>query len=99
PPPRYPLPLHDALPILDGAPHVLINGHYHLGTGIKRAGRTLVINPGALARLSAAVEEIERPVQVALLEIDGARYDAQLITLQSRSEEHTSELQSRENLV
>jgi len=82
---------------LDGAPHVLINGHYHLGTGIKRAGRTLVINPGALARLSAAVEEIERPVQVALLEIDGARYDAQLITLQSARPGH--DVLSRDHLI
>lgn len=80
-----------------GTPHVLINGHYHLGTGIQRVGRTLVINPGALCRLSAAVEEMERPVQVALLEIDGERYDAQLITL--RSARPGVEVLSRDHLI
>lgn len=82
---------------LDGAPHVIVNGHYHLGTGIKRAGRTLVINPGALCRNSAHLEEIERPVQVALLTIDGQEYDAELIPLQSARP--GSEVISREHLI
>jgi len=78
-------------------PHVLINGHYHLGTGIHRVGRTLVVNPGALCRLSAAIEEIERPVQVALLETDLEHYDVQLITLQSARP--GAEVLSRDHLI
>jgi exonuclease SbcD len=55
-------------------PHVLVCGHYHTGLAIQRVpeSRTLVINPGALGRLSAHIEEMERPVQVALLTISGA---------------------------
>lgn len=82
---------------LENAPHVLINGHYHLGTGIQRVGETLVINPGALCRNSAAIEELERPVQVALLTIDGTEYDAELITL--KSARPGREVLSREHLI
>lgn len=55
-------------------PDVLICGHEHLGFGVKRlprakGGELVAINPGSLARLSAHPGEIERPVQVCLLEI------------------------------
>jgi len=82
---------------LEDAPDVIINGHYHLGTGIQRAGKTLIINPGALCRLSAHVEEMERTVQVAILTIDGKAYDAELIPLQSARP--GEEVLSREHLV
>lgn len=64
-------------------PDVLVTGHDHLGYGIKRVGRTLCINPGALVRLTAAVEEMERPVQVALMEIHQGKIEARLIPLES----------------
>lgn len=82
---------------LPNAAEVIVNGHYHLGTGIRRVGRTLVINPGALCRLSAHVEEMERTVQVALLTVDGDKYDAELIPL--RSARPGEEVLSREHLV
>jgi len=55
-------------------PDVLIVGHEHLGFGIKRlprakGGELIAINPGALVRLSAHPAEIERTVQVCLLQI------------------------------
>ena len=71
------------LELVEHLPDVLITGHDHLGYGIKRVGRTLCINPGALVRLTAAVEEMERPVQVALMEIHQGKIEAQLIPLES----------------
>lgn len=54
-------------------PDLLVVGHEHLGFGIKRlprAGGDLVaVNPGALARLTAHPGEMERAVQVCLLEV------------------------------
>jgi len=55
-------------------PDVLICGHEHLGFNVKklprvRGGELVAINPGALVRLSAHPGEIERQVQVCILEI------------------------------
>ena len=50
----------------EARPHVLINGHYHFGLPLVWVGKTLVINPGALGRLTAHVEEMHREVKVAL---------------------------------
>lgn len=79
-------------------PDVIVNGHYHLGTGIQWAGDTLIINPGALCRASADVREIDRQVQVALLEVpaDG-KPRAVLIPL--KSARPGAEVLSREHLV
>jgi predicted phosphodiesterase/DNA-directed RNA polymerase subunit RPC12/RpoP len=54
-------------------PDVLCVGHEHLGFGVKRlprkaGGEIVFINPGALVRLSAHPGEMERTVQVCLLE-------------------------------
>lgn len=55
-------------------PDCLIVGHEHLGFGVKRlprrkGGELVAINVGALARLSAHPGEMERTVQVCLLEV------------------------------
>jgi exonuclease SbcD len=77
--------------------HVIISGHEHIGFGIiKRDDGVLFINPGALCRLSAHVAEIERPVQVALLEIESGDIRAELIPLKSAKPGH--EVLSREHL-
>lgn len=79
-------------------PDVIVNGHYHLGTGIQWAGDTLIINPGALCRASADVREIDRTVQVALLEVPAnGKPRAKLIPLKSARPGH--EVLSREHLV
>jgi exonuclease SbcD len=85
-------------------PHVLINGHYHFGLPLTRVGKTLVINPGALGRLTAHMEEINREVKVALLTINGADdYNAKFIPLKSAqpghvvlSREHIEEAKQRD---
>lgn len=85
------------LAAVEHLPDVLITGHDHLGYGAKWVSSgTLCINPGALVRLTAAVEEMERTVQVALLEIERDRIDAKLIPLQSAKP--ASEVLSREHL-
>lgn len=81
---------------LDNPPDVLINGHFHLGTGITQVGPTLVVNPGALCRLSAHMEELNRQPEVALITIDGTEISAELIPLQSARPGH--EVLSREHL-
>lgn len=48
---------------------VLCVGDYHPGIGYRRVGNTIVINPGALGRLSAGMIDMTRTVQVAKLEI------------------------------
>lgn len=82
---------------LRNPPDVLINGHYHLGTGITQVGPTLVVNPGALCRLSAHMEELNRQPQVALIEIESRdNIRAELIPLQSAKPGR--EVLSREHL-
>lgn len=83
---------------LPNAPDVLVNGHDHAGFGVRRIGRTLFINPGALCRIKADLREIDRPVQVALLTIDeGGRAEAELIRLESARP--GTEVLSRDHLI
>jgi exonuclease SbcD len=72
----------------ENAPDVLICGHYHPGWGIKKLGRTLFINPGAIARTSASPVEFERPVQAAILTVENGVADARLVPLQSAQPGH-----------
>jgi exonuclease SbcD len=76
---------------------VVITGHDHYGYGIRRYGKTLWINPGALCRVSASTAEMERPIQVAILTIDDdGTCDAELVPLKSAKPGH--EVLSREHL-
>lgn len=89
------------------APDVLIVGHDHIGFGVKRMGKTLFINPGALVRLTAHPAEIERTVQVCILTIyDDGSTDAELVPLESAkpgykvlSREHLEAQAEREEKV
>ena len=62
---------------------IVITGHDHTGYGIyKRADGVTFINPGALLRSAASISEIERPIQVALIEIRGkGDYDVKLLPI------------------
>lgn len=78
-------------------PNVLINGHYHFGLPLTYVGKTLVINPGALGRLTAHVEEMNRQVKVCLLTIHNANeIDAKMIQLKSAAPGHV--VLSREHI-
>jgi exonuclease SbcD len=66
---------------------VLCVGDYHTGIGVQRISNdkhTFVVNPGALARVKATEEEINRTVQVAVIEISEDRsIDIRLVPLES----------------
>ena len=65
-------------------PHILVCGHYHFGLDLQKVGKTLVINPGAISRVTAHVNEISRPIQVALLTVNSPEdYHAEFIPLKS----------------
>src|SRR5207302_11400890 len=94
----YPLSLHDALPILRG---------WRRRVGLKqrlqerlrtfqrlRAARGLERFP-VLAPSGNPCDSVERTARLALCDSDPAATPPE----RQRSEEHTSELQSRENLV
>ena len=88
------------------APDVLITGHHHLGFGAKTVeaanerGKMVAVNPGALCRLSAHPEEMERQVQVCLLEIydTSAELDVGAWMLPLQSARPGYEVLSREHL-
>src|SRR3712207_7097653 len=80
----YTLSLHDALPILLDVLRLLVGS---LGEGARRVDDLLR-------------DRLESRVREALARLVGAALDAQgCVDLASRSEEHTSELQSRQYLV
>lgn len=85
------------------SPDILITGHHHIGFGIKTVeaannrGKMIAINPGALCRLSAHPEEMERPVEVCLLTIhSSSEIEAAMFRLQSARPGY--EVLSREHL-
>lgn len=69
--------------------NLVLTGHDHTGYGIYRRGDGVTFcNPGSLTRLSASETEINRPIQVVLIEVGpnsygGTSANLQLIPLQS----------------
>lgn len=62
---------------------ITLSGHDHNGYGVIEAHGRKACNPGALMRLTAAREELTRPVQVALITLTATESTIELITLQS----------------
>src|SRR5207302_7630737 len=96
PPPFYPLSLHDALPIYRGA----------ADSDRSRDRRLQLIARHSRHEIQAVVDDLgELPELHAIADEVGTHGDGDvarhfaLARRQQRSEEHTSELQSRENLV
>jgi DNA repair exonuclease SbcCD nuclease subunit len=48
---------------------VLCVGDYHPGIGYRQIGKSMIINPGALGRLSAGIGDMTRTVQVSKIEV------------------------------
>src|SRR5690606_42035220 len=88
----YPLSLNDALPILDRRPQARGALLEH-GLGIRGGGATGEEHPQA-----HEADDLRRSVHVAtvLLLVEGHLVE---VAPHRRSEEHTSELQSREKIV
>src|SRR5690606_41499352 len=90
-PPLPPLPLHDALPI-SSYPIVLLRPPYEgrdLRSALPDLG-TAAAQPGSVVGVQLSRSPVD-PGALRALVID--------LSKRARSEEHTSELQSRENLV
>src|SRR5439155_22664463 len=79
----YTLSLHDALPICEGA----VRNHHFGSVAVAEQARRGVIDPDHVIRHAA---DLDAPR-------DGVAYD--VVGVYDRSEEHTSELQSRGHLV
>lgn len=61
---------------------IVLSGHDHTGFGVyHRADGKIFCNPGSLTRMSASISEIERRVQVALIDTDTRNIE--LLPLQS----------------
>src|SRR5690606_41727483 len=91
PPPRCPLSLHDALPICAGAP-----GGGPPGTVTSASpGSGTAVGPAVLPTWHGA--SVGGPLVFGERAAVGPAVAARRV--RARSEEHTSELQSRENLV
>src|SRR5690606_42001259 len=99
PPSTLSLPLPDALPISPGA---LGLQACHL---VGRAGGQAEAAPHALDRRlqgepeGLGIPQLERPAHPCLTTRRRGRWRGKIFPASARSEEHTSELQSRENLV
>src|SRR5690606_41403434 len=96
PPATYPLSLHDALPILDWLwPRPGFAQVIHWLLRASSGGLRIAAQDRPRQRLTT-----QRVVPgLAHLQLIAAGADGQLLARDHRSEEHTSELQSRENLV
>jgi len=80
-------------------PDIIVNGHYHAGhEATYLPNGTLIVNYGAVCRLSRSLEEINRTLRVGLITIDGpGQYKAEPIILKSQRPGH--ECLDREELV
>lgn len=85
--PRHPLirySLARDVAALANAPDVLIVGHEHSGFGMVRIGRTTFVNPGALCRLSATAEEMNRQVKVCLIDVSPGVYSGDTVAVETK---------------
>lgn len=64
--------------------NMVLTGHDHTGYGIyRRADGVIFCNPGSLTRLTASQTEISRPIQIALITVEGGQGHIDLIPLQA----------------
>lgn len=88
--------------VLDTDADILLTGHEHTGYGIFTNNDTTFCNPGALGRVSAAVGDVNRSVQVAdidvFLENGCAKYNVSLVSLPDTIALPADEVLDRERL-
>src|SRR5690606_42054646 len=97
--PIYPLPLHDALPISDDA-YLMQNSDGRIVFALPYEERFTLIGTTDVAYTGdPATVAIDEGEITYLLDLASRFFRTPLHRHDIRSEEHTSELQSRENLV
>ena len=73
------------LPNIKTEADLVLTGHDHTGYGVyKRADGKVFCNPGALLRSAASMSELERPIQIAVIDIRAKDdFDITLVPLKS----------------
>lgn len=67
------------LAIPQNLPHIIVNGHNHTGhEATYLPNGTLIVNYGAICRLSRSVDEIKRILRVGLISISGPGQDGKI---------------------
>ena len=86
--------------VLDTNADIILTGHDHSGFGVIKKNNKLFCNPGALARVSAAVGDVNLEVKVALITIDDDNsFDIRLIPLPVDIARPANEVLDRDKLV
>src|SRR5690606_40311842 len=94
-PDLYPLSLHDALPICQADARAFGDAAVDLHADLAALDHVDVVDDRTgVLHLRHEIDAAHRPARIATLDVEGGG-----IAAGARSEEHTSELQSRENLV
>lgn len=85
--------------VLDTDADILLTGHEHCGYGILTKNETVFCNPGALGRVSAAVGDVNRNVQVAVIEVtDNGEVKVDLVPLPEDIAKPAEEVLDRDKL-
>lgn len=84
--------------IIDTKADIVLTGHEHSGFGVIRKNDKIFCNPGALARVTASVGDINLEVKVALIEVDESGFDVNLIKLPSNIVRPANEVLDRDKL-
>lgn len=85
--------------ILDTNADIILTGHEHSGFGIIKKNGKMFINSGALGRVTASIGDVNKEVQVAVIEINGTRYDAWLHKLPVDIARPANEVLDRDKLI
>jgi len=76
---------------------IILTGHEHTGYGVVKKSGKIFCNPGALARVTAGIGDVNQEVKVAI--IDSEKKDIELIKLPLDIAKPSSEVLDRDKLV
>lgn len=77
---------------------IVLSGHEHSGFGVIKKGEKIFCNPGALARLTASVGDVNLEVKVALITVNGQDRDIELLKLPAHIARPAAEVIDREKM-
>jgi len=85
--------------ILDTKADIVLTGHEHTGYGVVKKGLKTFCNPGALARVTAGVGDVNQEVKVALITIGKEGKLIELIKLPEDIAKPSGEVLNRDKLL
>jgi DNA repair exonuclease SbcCD nuclease subunit len=95
--PQVPCTLIDS--ILSTKADIILSGHEHGGFGVIQRNGKIFCNPGALARVSASIGDVNQEVKVAVIIAEGPAADVQLERLPASVVKPASEVIDRDKLI